>query len=173
VFPVAVTKSGAAAAIITYILCIGAVSIPFIFFHGIIVDYLVGTVGAELGMLEDHAVWTEQFMMVIGILSFLSLTFAFLNDSMTGYLDNLPRTALAFVTLILAAFTISIILSTFTGLITDTLYPMAAQYALVQEWTTADIMLSVFHYSVGIVYFGAAVYGVILSFRSGRQAIGG
>jgi len=167
------TSTGTAAAIITYILCIGAVAIPFIFFHGIIIDYLVGTIGAELGMLEDHAIWTEQFMTVIGFLSFISLTFAFLNDSMSGYIDNLPRTALAFVVLILAAFTITIILSTFTGLITETLYPMAIQYELVRNWSTADIMMSVFHYSVGIVYFGAAVYGVILSFRSGRQAIGG
>lgn len=167
------TSTGTAAAIITYILCIGAVAIPFIFFHGIIVDYLVGTVGAELGMLEDHAVWTEQFLMVIGFLSFISLTFAFLNDSLTGYLDNLPRTALAFVVLILATFVISLMLAVFTGLITETLYPMATSYELVSTWTTADIMLSVFHYSVGIVYFGAALYGVILSFRSGRQAIVG
>jgi hypothetical protein len=167
------TSTGTAAAIITYILCIGAVAIPFIFFHGIIVDYLVGTVGAELGMLEDHAIWTEQFLTVIGFLSFISLTFAFLNDSLTGYLDNLPRTALAFVVLILATFVISLMLAVFTGLITETLYPMATQYELVSTWTTADIMMSVFHYSVGIVYFGAALYGVILSFRSGRQAIVG
>ena len=167
------TSTGTAAAIITYILCIGAVAIPFIFFHGIIVDYLVGTVGAELGMLEDHAIWTEQFLTVIGFLSFISLTFAFLNDSMSGYLDNLPRTALAFVVLILATFVISLMLAVFTGLITETLYPMATSYELVRTWTTADIMLSVFHYSVGIVYFGAALYGVILSFRSGRQAIVG
>lgn len=167
------TSTGTAAAIITYILCIGAVAIPFIFFHGIIVDYLVGTVGAELGMLEDHAIWTEQFLTVIGFLSFISLTFAFLNDSLTGYLDNLPRTALAFVVLILATFVISLMLAVFTGLIMETLYPMAISYELVRTWTTADIMLSVFHYSVGIVYFGAALYGVILSFRSGRQAIVG
>lgn len=167
------TSTGTAAAIITYILCIGAVAIPFIFFHGIIVDYLVGTVGAELGMLEDHAVWTEQFLTVIGFLSFISLTFAFLNDSLTGYLDNLPRTALAFVVLILATFVISLMLAVFTGLIAETLYPMATSYELVSTWTTADIMMSVFHYSVGIVYFGAALYGVILSFRSGRQAIVG
>jgi hypothetical protein len=130
-------------------------------------------VGAELGMLEDHAIWTEQFLTVIGFLSFISLTFAFLNDSLTGYLDNLPRTALAFVVLILATFVISLMLAVFTGLITETLYPMATQYELVSTWTTADIMMSVFHYSVGIVYFGAALYGVILSFRSGRQAIVG
>jgi len=167
------TSTGTAAAIITYILCIGAVAIPFIFFHGIIVDYLVGTVGAELGMLEDHAIWTEQFLTVIGFLSFISLTFAFLNDSLTGYLDNLPRTALAFVVLILATFVISLMLAVFTGLIAETLYPMATSYELVSTWTTADIMMSVFHYSVGIVYFGAALYGVILSFRSGRQAIVG
>ena len=167
------TSTGTAAAIITYILCIGAVAIPFIFFHGIIVDYLVGTVGAELGMLVDHAIWTEQFLTVIGFLSFISLTFAFLNDSLTGYLDNLPRTALAFVVLILATFVISLMLAVFTGLITETLYPMATQYELVRTWTTADIMSSVFHYSIGIVYFGAALYGVILSFRSGRQAIVG
>jgi len=141
------------------------------FFAPMTVDYILGVVGPEMGMLELHMDLVENYMNILTLIAIIAISLAYLRDRMTGYVYNCPLTTLTFVLLLCGGFVIAIILSVFSGLIITTLYPMAHDFTLVQSWSTDDIIISFFTYIPGIVLFGGVCYGVLIAFRTGREAL--